>query len=126
MTETLALAERLLENARQIAAGWADLDKATSKSDLTRRADKTLIQIFLAALRDVTMVHVATDRPLINADQPEPIARLAHRLGPEPALEAVREGYEMLRWLEDNVNERLIFERLLLRLARAAIMTGQC
>ncbi len=126
LTETLALAERLLENAKQIAAGWADLDKATSKSDLTRRADKTLIQILLSALRDVTMVHVATDRPLINADQPEPIARLAHRLGPEPALEAVSEGYEMLRWLEDNVNERLIFERLLLRLARAAIMTGQC
>ncbi len=126
LPETLALAERLLENAKQIATGWADLDKATSKSDLTRRADKTLIQILLSALRDVTMVHVGTDRPLINADQPEPIARLAHCLAPEAALEAVTEDYEMLRWLEDNVNERLIFERLLLRLARAAIMTPQC
>jgi DNA polymerase-3 subunit delta' len=126
LNETLALAERLLENARQIAAGWADLDKTTSKSDLTRRADKTLIQIFLSALRDVTMVHLAPDRPLINADQPEPLAKLAHRLAPEQALEAVRDGYEMLRWLEDNVNEKLIFERLLLRLARAAIMVGQC
>jgi len=124
MTEALALAERILENAKQIATGWADLDKATSKSDLTRRADKTLIQILLSALRDVTMVHLAADRPLINADQPEPIARLAHRLDPEPALEAVSDGYEMLRWLEDNVNERLIFERLLLRLARAAIIAA--
>jgi DNA polymerase-3 subunit delta' len=126
MSETLALAERILENARQIAAGWADLDQATSKSDLTRRADRTLIQILLSALRDVTMAHVATDRPLINADQGEAIASLAHRLDPQSALAAVGEGYEMLRWLEDNVNERLIFERLLLRLARAAIMTGQC
>ncbi len=124
MADTLALAERLLENAKQIATGWADLDKATSKSDLTRRADRTLIQIFLSALRDVTMVHLATDRPLINADQREAIAKLAHRLEPEQALEAVSEGYEMLRWLEDNVNERLIFERLLLRLARAAIMAA--
>jgi DNA polymerase-3 subunit delta' len=126
LSQTLALAERILENAKQIAAGWADLDNATSKSDLTRRADKTLIQILLSALRDVTMVHVAADRPLINVDQGEAIARLAHRLDRESALEAVREGYEMLRWLEDNVNERLIFERLLLRLARAAIMTGPC
>lgn len=125
MIDALALAERVLEHAKQIATGWADLDKATSKSDLTRRADKTLIQIILAALRDVTIVHLAADRPLINSDQAEPIAKLANRLNPEQALEAIGDGYEMLRWLDDNVNERLIFERLLLRLARATIMTAQ-
>jgi DNA polymerase-3 subunit delta' len=125
IADALALAERVLESAKQIATGWADLDKATSRSDLSRRANKTMIQIVLAALRDVTMVHLATDRPLIHADQPEPIAGLAHRLDAEQALEAVGEGYEMLRWLEDNVNERLIFERLLLRLARFAIMPAQ-
>jgi DNA polymerase-3 subunit delta' len=125
MIEALALAEQVLENAKQIATGWADLDKATSKSDLTRRANKTLVQIILAALRDVTIVHLAAGRALINADQAEPINKLARRLAPEEAMEAVSEGYEMLRWLEDNVNERLIFERLLLRLARSTIMTGQ-
>jgi DNA polymerase III subunit delta' len=124
LADALTLAERILEKAKGIATAWADLDKATSKSDLTRRATKTLIQIVLSALRDVTIAQVATDRPLINADQPEPIAQLARRLGPEQALEAVGEGYEMLRWLEANVNERLIFERLLLRLARTAIMTA--
>jgi DNA polymerase-3 subunit delta' len=121
----LVLAERLLENSKQIAAGWADLDPGTSKSDLARRGSRTLIQILLSALRDVAMVHLAADRPLINADQPEPIARLAQWLDPEAALEKVGEGYEILRWLEDNVNERLLFERLLLRLARSAIMTAQ-
>ena len=125
MLDALALAERVLESAKQIATAWAALDPATSKSDLTRRADKTLIQIILAALRDVTIVHVAAGRPLINSDQAEQIAKLAHRLGPEQALEAIGDGYEMLRWLEDNVNERLIFERLLLRLARSTIMTAQ-
>lgn len=125
MAEALSTAEKVLENAKQIATGWADLDKATSKSDLTRRADKTLLQIILAALRDVTMTQVAADRPLINADQAEQIAKLARRLEPEQAMEAVRDSYEMLQWLEDNVNEKLIFERLLLRLARATIMTAQ-
>ncbi len=125
MVDALALAEQILENAKQIAAGWADLDKATSKSDLTRRANKTLVQIILAALRDVTIAHLAADRPLIHADQAEQIGKLARRLDPEEAMAAVGEGYEMLRWLEDNVNERLIFERLLLRLARSTIMTAQ-
>jgi DNA polymerase-3 subunit delta' len=124
LAEALGLAERLLENGKQIATVWVDLEKGTSKSDLTRRAQKTLIQIILAALRDVTMVHLAAERPLIHADQREQIALLARRLEPEQALEAVRDAYEMLRWVEDNVNERLIFERLLLRLARTAIMTA--
>jgi len=74
----------------------------------------------------VIMVHAVVFCPLINSAHVDAIAGLAHLLPPESSLEAVREGYEMLRWLEDNVNERLIFERLLLRLARAAIMTGQC
>lgn len=124
LVDALALAERILENAKQIAAGWVDLDKTTSKSDLTRRAHKTLIQIILAALHDVTIAHLAAGRPLVNSDQPEQIARLANRLDSEQAIEAIRDGYEMLRWLEDNVNERLIFERLLLRLARSTIMAG--
>jgi DNA polymerase III subunit delta' len=125
MIDALALAEQILEYAKQIATGWAELDKATSKSDLTRRANKTLIQIILAALRDVTIVHLAAERPLIHADQAEQIAKLARRLDPEQAMDAVTEGYEMLRWLEDNVNEKLIFERLLLRLARSTIMITQ-
>jgi len=125
MVDALALAEQILENAKQIATGWADLDKATSRSDLTGRANKTLIQIILSALRDVTIIHLATDRPLIHSDQAEQISKLARRLDPEQAIGAINEGYEMLRWLEDNVNERLIFERLLLRLARSAIMPPQ-
>lgn len=125
LAEALGLAERLQENAKAVATSWAALDKTTSKSDLTRRATKTMLQIVIAALRDVTIVHLAADRPLINADQPEPIAKLARRLDADRALDMVREGYEMLRWLEDNVNERLIFERLLLRLARTAIMAAQ-
>ncbi len=125
LADTLALAEGILESSKQLATAWADLDKTTSKSDLTRRANKTLIQIILAALRDVTIVHLAGSRPLIHADQQEQIAKLTRRLDPEPALEAVDESYEMLRWLEDNVNERLIFERLLLRLARSTIMPAQ-
>ncbi|OHB62634.1 MAG: hypothetical protein A2Y76_08645 [Planctomycetes bacterium RBG_13_60_9] len=126
MTDALDLAERILENARQIATGWTNLDKATSKSDLARRAHRTLIQVVISAFHDVTLVHLAAGRPLVNSDQGDQIAKLAQRLDPEQAIDGVSEGYEMLRWLEANVNERLIFERLLLRLARSAIMSPQC
>lgn len=114
--------DRIQEATKGIAAGWSAFDKATSKSDLTRRAQKTLIQIVVSALYDTAIHHVAANRPMVNADQGPQIAALGQRLGPEQAIEGVREGYEMLRWLDDNANERLILERLLFRLSRRAIM----
>jgi hypothetical protein len=42
---------------------------------------------------------------------------LASRFGPERSAEKIADCYTLLRWLEDSVNERLIFEQLLLNLA---------
>ena len=53
------IVERIQEAAKGIAAGWGNLDKATSKSDLGRRAQRTLIQILISALYDVAIHHVA-------------------------------------------------------------------
>lgn len=120
--DVLELAERFLACAKEIAAAWADLDKAISKSDLGRRAQKTVIQIILSAFHDAMMVNVVPKRPLIHFDQDKEIARLAARLEPEEAARAIDEGYEALRWIDANVNEKLIFERLLFRLAPSAII----
>jgi DNA polymerase-3 subunit delta' len=122
LIDGLDTAEQLLDCARQIASGWADLDKATSKSDLNRRAQKTVVQIVIAALHDVMTLPLAGGRRLINADQAKPIADLAGRFDPEQASRGISDGYEMLRWIEASVNEKLIFDRLLLRLAPSAIM----
>jgi len=122
LAEVPRIVDQAQEAAKQITAGWGNIDKATSKSDLGRRAQRTLIQILISALYDVAIHHVAAERPLINADQASEIAALARRLGPDQAIEGVRDGYEMLHWLDDNVNDRLILERLLFRLARSAIM----
>ena len=124
--DVLDLVDRLLDHDKRIASAWASLDKGTSRSDLGRRTQKMLIQIVVSALHDAALQQLGTDRPLINADQSADIARLARRFDPEQAIAAVGEGYEMLRWIEANVNERLIFERLLLRLARSAIINPSC
>lgn len=126
LPETLSLADRLLEEARQLASGWTDLDKKVSKTDISRRAQKTLIQIIISVFHDV-MTRAALDpRPLIHADQEPLIAKLGRRFDAESAAGSVRDGCEALRWIEASVNDRLIFERLLLRLAPSAIMKPQC
>ncbi len=126
MLDTLDVVDKVLEGIREIASGWAQFDKTTSKSDLTRRAQKTMVQIVISALHDVMLLHLAADRPLVNSDQAREIAELAQRLDPEQAIGGIQQGYEMLRWIEASVAERLIFERLLLRLARSVIIAAPC
>ncbi len=121
--DVLELTERFIACGKQIAAAWSDLDKTVSKSDLTRRAQKTVIQILLSAFHDAMMVNVVPEHAPIHFDQATEIARLTDRLDPEQAARCIDEGYEALRWIDANVNEKLIFERLLLRLARSAIIT---
>ena len=119
-------AEQLLNCAKQIASGWADLDKATSKSDLTRRAEKTVVQMLIAALHDAMTLPLAGDRRLDQRGPGKADRGIGRPIRPRAGrLEAISDGYEMLRWLEDSVNERLIFDRLLLRLARSTIMPAQ-
>ncbi len=122
LVDALDAAEQLQDCARQIATGWADLDKATSKSDLNRRAQKTVVQMLVAALHDAMMLPLVGGQRLVNADQARQITDLAGRFDPERASRGISDGYEMLRWIEASVNEKLIFDRLLLRLSPSAIM----
>lgn len=117
LVDALVFAERFLALAKEVGTIWAGLDKAVSKTDLARRAQKTLIQIVLSAFHDAMLINVAPEHALVHADQRREIARLADRLGPEQAAERVDAGYEALHWIDANVNDKLIFERLLLRLS---------
>ncbi len=122
LAEVLDLADQFLAAAKSLASVWVDLDKRVSKSDINRRACKTILQIVISVFHDVMMVHVDPQHPLIHADQDKQIGQLAERLDAEQAAKMVSEGGEALRWIEANVNEKLIFERLLLRTCRSAII----
>jgi DNA polymerase III gamma/tau subunit len=81
-----------------------------------------VLQIVISVFHDVMMLQVNPQHPLIHADQDKQIRQLADRLDAEQAAKMVGEGAEALRWIEANVNEKLIFERLLLRTCRSAII----
>ncbi len=126
LPDALALAEQLLNDAKRMASGWASLDKTVSKTDINRRAQRTLLQIIISVFHDAMMLNIDPEHPLIHFDQQSQIAHLAGRIDPEQAARNVDEGYEALRWIDANVNEKLIFERLLLRLASSVIIAAEC
>jgi DNA polymerase-3 subunit delta' len=115
--EALNLAQKLLDKSKRIAVVWTDLDKATSKTDINRRAVKTLIRIIISALHDAMKLNVTSSKEEVNFDQKPQIKKLAARFDAEHSAEKISECYRMLRWIESSVNERLIFEQLLLSLA---------
>jgi len=115
--DVLNLAQQLLDESKQIADIWAKFDKDTSKTDINRRAAKSFVQIIISVLHDVMKLNVIPTEDLINFDQKEQIERLTGRFDCEQAAQKIDDCYETLRWLDSNVNEKLIFERLLLKLA---------
>jgi len=120
--DTLNLAGELLDKSKKIAAVWADLDTTTSKTDINRRAAKTLIQMTISALHDAMKLNVTPTREAVNFDQEEQIKQLAARFDAERSAQKISECYRMLHWIESSVNERLIFEQLLLSLADSDTM----
>jgi hypothetical protein len=117
LADALNLAEKFVVEGKRIATVWTSLDKNTSKTDVGRRATKTLIRMVILALHDAMTLSLGTTGNTAEYDQKEQIERLAARFGGEGAAEKIAECYRMLQWIESNVNEKLIFEQLLLTIA---------
>jgi DNA polymerase-3 subunit delta' len=116
LVDCLDKAEWLLDKAKKIADVWEELDKTTSKTDINRKAQKTLIQIIISALYDAMKMDITGPRGLVNSDQQEQIKGIAERFGPEQSAEKIADAYKTMHWIESSVNEKLIFEQLLLNL----------
>jgi DNA polymerase-3 subunit delta' len=114
--DALQLAEQLLVECKRISTVWAALDKATSKSDINRRTQKTIVQIVISALHDAMELGLGRGEQVINFDQAEQIQTLARRFNTADAAERIAHCYRTMRQIESAVNEKLIFEQLLLKL----------
>jgi DNA polymerase-3 subunit delta' len=117
--DALNIAEESLKKSKKIAEVWEKTDKGISSKDVNRRAMKTIVQIIISCLYDAMNLNAATGKEPVNFEQEEQIERLAGRFEAEQAADKISDCYEMLRWMESNVNERLIFEHLLLNLVES-------
>jgi len=122
LSDSVDLAEQFLDESKRIAGVWSNLDSNTSKTDINRRAAKTLIQIIISALHDAMKLNVGADEELINFDQEAEVKKLTKRFDSEEASKKIADCYRTLRWIDSSVNEKLIFEQLLLNLAGSDIM----
>ncbi len=120
--EALDLAEELLDKGKKIASVWSGLDKTTSNTDINRRALKTIIHMVISIFQDVMGLNLRPAKELVNFNQKERIKKLALRFDPEKSAEKIAYCYQMLHWIDSSVNEKLIFEHLLLSLSDSDTM----
>lgn len=118
--ESLEIAEWLLNENKRITDVWSKLDENVSKTDIGRRVVKSLVRIIISALQDTIKLNLAMGNEIINFDQKEQMESMAGRFDVERAAEKINNAYKTMLWIESNVNERLIFEQLLLNLVSYA------
>ncbi len=122
LADSLNLAHSILDKSKKIADIWADIHKTVSKTDISRRAAKTLVLIITSALHDAMKLNIEDSQKIINFDQEEQIRKLSDRFGPEQAAQKISDAYKTSHWIDSSVNEKLIFEQLLLNLASSDII----
>ena len=123
LPDILELAEWMGKAAKQIAAAWTSQSDSVSTTDITRRAQKGLIQMVTLAFSDALKLHTGLTSGLVNRDQTPVIRRIADKYEPETLSLLVARMYELCRWVDASVNEKLIFEQLLLNLTHSDILT---
>ena len=69
-------------------------------------------------------LNIAGAQSFINSDQKEQIKSIANRFSPELSAEKITDAYKTMHWIESNVNEKLIFEQLLLNLVVSDTIKG--
>lgn len=119
LPDAVDTAEWMGKAAKKIAAAWTDRLSGVSTTDLTRRAQKGLIQMVACLFSDVMKadsgVH-GTDL-WVNHDQADCVEKLTEKVDAETAAEHVQFCYRMNQWVDSSVNEKLIFEQLTLYLS---------
>ena len=87
----------------------------------TRGGQKGLIRMIGAVFSDVMRLNVEDSSRLVNSDQMAEIETLSGKFGAESAAQKVAKTYENMKWVDASVNEKLIFEELLLSIAGSDI-----
>jgi len=113
-----------LKAARLIGEALAGKGQNSGRTDMNRQAQKGLLRMVIAAFSDAMKLASGGPVEFINADQPRRIEAIGRRFDAEQSAGIIAKVYESIRWIEANVNEKLIFEQMLLNIAGSGIISG--
>jgi DNA polymerase-3 subunit delta' len=122
LADAVDTAEWMGKTAKKIATAWMSSLDNVSTTDITRRAQKGLIRMVACLFSDVARAASGVSASWVNQDQQGCVTALAEKTDAETAASHVELCYRMHHWVDSSVNEKLIFEQLLLNLANSDIL----
>ncbi|PKL45328.1 MAG: DNA polymerase III subunit delta' [Planctomycetes bacterium HGW-Planctomycetes-1] len=122
VSDAVDFAQWLNSSSSAPSESWQKLKPDTSKSDLSRQAKKVIVSIIISAFTDAMKISFAGADKMTHFDQSAQIKRLAERFCPEDCADIIELCYEMIRFIDASVNEKLVFEHLLLNCADYGII----
>lgn len=100
--------------AGQLTESWLKLKAGTSKADLGRTAKKIFVLAQISAFSDAMKVSFAGEEKLTNFDQSQQVKSIVQKYGQLGSADLIETCYETIRFIDASVNEKLVFEHLLL------------
>lgn len=122
LTDAIDFAEWLGKMSGKIADQWFKQAENISKTDIVRRVQKGLLQMIAGALNDAVKMNTGSESDITNFDQAEKIRKIALKYDLSEMADKIAKTYENMRWVDASVNEKLIFEELLLNLTGGGII----
>lgn len=121
--DALDIAEWMTAAVKTLSSGMQEQQDYGNASDITRRARRCLIRMVITVLVDVMRASLGQNQDVVNSDQLGLIQKIAAKTDPETAAKGVLTAANKLSWIDSNVNEKLIFEGLLLNLTNSDILS---
>jgi DNA polymerase-3 subunit delta' len=120
--ETVDFAQWISSSSAELIKSWEEMLADTSKSDIARQARKVFVQLIISALNDAMKFDLTGADEMTNFDQPQCIRKLAQKFDPQDCARAIEACFRTSRFIDSSVNEKLIFEHLLLNLINSDII----
>jgi len=124
LTSTVDFAQWINSTASQLTGSWEKLMPNLSRSDISRQTRKLMAQIVITAASDAMKLGIADPNQLIHFDQAALIGKLAQKYEPSQHSRIIENCFKTSRFIDASVNDKLIFEHMLLNLANTDILNG--
>jgi DNA polymerase III subunit delta' len=118
LADSIDIAEWMIAKNAEIADALSEQMDVVSKSDIKRRAQKIILKMLLVAAGDIVRFSIGCSEDVINCGQKERIRQLCEQIDVNSAAKLVEKVNESMRWVEAYVNEKLIFEDILLHFTK--------
>lgn len=120
--DAVDFAQWINSTAAQLTESWQKLKADTSKSDIGRQVKKTFVLMLTSALDDAMKLKFTEPGGMTNSDQPHQIKTLTQKYDPQKCAELIEDCFQANRFIDASVNEKLVFERLLINFVNSAMI----